>query len=133
MDPTDPDPYIWFLKISVYDPNPIRFGLPVPFHKTDPGSKWLAKIIVNSLKKSTKITKTIIFKIWLHVSLTIISLQIAKFVIYWSIILLIEKKCKLSWYFLDFRSDLESDPEPDPLFTETDPYQNETDTKHGQK
>ena len=31
-------------------------------------------------------------------------------------------------YFLDFRSDFESDP--DLLFTETDPFQVETDPKH---
>ena len=37
---------------------------------------------------------------------------------------------KLINYFLDFRSDLEQDP--DPLFPETDPdpYQNETDPQH---
>ena len=32
------------------------------------------------------------------------------------------------WYFLDFRSDFESGP--DPLFTETDPFQHEMDPNH---
>ena len=34
---------------------------------------------------------------------------------------LIEKKVKKSWHYLDFRSNSEQDPDPDPLFHETDP------------
>ena len=41
---------------SVSDPNTFHFGLP------DRGSNYLAKIMENSLKKSTKTKKTIIFK-----------------------------------------------------------------------
>ena len=39
---------------------------------------------------------------------------------------------KKSWYFLDFRSDPELGPVPDPLFHETDsdPDQNESDPKY---
>ena len=40
------------------------------------------------------------------------------------IYIFIEKKKKnKSWYFPDFKSDLEEDPDPDP-------YQNETDPQH---
>ena len=51
-----------------------------------------------------------------------------KQIIFWRNIFLIEKKL----HFIDFRSDSEEDPNPDPLFHETDPYpyQNETDPKH---
>ena len=49
-------------------------------------------------------------------------------IIFWRNIYLIEKKEEKKWYFFNFKSDSEQDP--DPLIHETDSYQNETDPRH---